>query len=438
MNLSLNNIALYNIYEWHRATIAPVQAFASLSKNMLTFNPMAKTRAGRHTTAGFELLERMTRNYTKPSFGITHTVVDGEQVAVEDIVVMREPFCNLRYFKRAGVRERTPKILVVAPMSGHHATLLRGTVEALLPHAEVYITDWIDAREIPVLHGTFDLDDYIDMVRDCIRFIGRHVHVVAVCQPSVPVMAAVSLMSEDDDPFVPASMTLMGGPIDTRVGVTKVNELATQKPLEWFEHNVITYVPCNYTGFMRPVYPGFLQLSGFMTMNLDRHIGEHVKLFNHLVEGDGENAEMHRKFYDEYLSVADITAEFYLMTIDKVFQRHCLPKGEFEYRGRLVQPEYITETSLLCVEGELDDISGVGQTKAAMDLCSNLAPEKKHYHLQPSTGHYGIFNGRKYREQIVPVILEHIHAANPSVKLKPRIVQTNNATPKPPTTRKTR
>jgi poly(3-hydroxybutyrate) depolymerase len=409
----MENLALYPLYEMHRATVAPVQLMAKWSKEWFTnpMNPFANSYAGRHGAAGFELLERITRQYTKPRFGIHEVMVDGKPTKVENHIVLNKPFCHLRQFTTPELKRNVPKILMVAPMSGHYATLLRGTVEALIPYADVYITDWMDAKEVSVLEGNFDLDDYIDMVRHCIRFIGKDVHVIAVCQPAVPVLAATALMAEEKDPYAPKSMTLMGGPIDTRIGVTKVNELATQKPLEWFKRNVITRVPFNHAGFMRRVYPGFLQLSGFMTMNLDRHIGEHVKLFQHLVDGDGESAASHRAFYDEYLSVADITAEFYLMTIDKVFQRHLLPKGEFDYRGHIVKPEAITKTALLCVEGERDDISGVGQTKAALELCKNIPKEKRRYHLQKATGHYGIFNGRKYRDEVLPVIMEHIHTA---------------------------
>ncbi len=409
----MENFALYHMYELHRATVAPVRTMASWMKGSFShpFSPVTYTGFGRHTAAGLELFDRITRDYTKPRFGLKETEIDGKSVEVTNTVVMKETFCHLRHFKREGLKAVQPKILIVAPMSGHHATLLRGTVSALIPHADVYITDWVDARDVPAMKGGFDLDDYISMVRDCIRFLGKDVHVLAVCQPAVPVLAAVSIMSEADDPYVPKSMTLMGGPIDTRVGITRVNELAQQKPLDWFERNVITRVPVKYPGFLRRVYPGFLQLSGFMQMNLDRHIGEHVKLFQHLVDGDGDSATAHTKFYDEYLSVADITAEFYLQTIDRVFQRHLLPKGELDYRGQRVKPEAITKTALLCVEGERDDISGVGQTKAAMDLCSNIPDARKRYHLQKATGHYGIFNGRKYREQIVPEILDHIHNA---------------------------
>lgn len=406
----MENFALYQIYEWQRAMIAPLQAFAEMSNKYYSspFTPLAYTDVGKKSAAGFELFNRITKHYAKPRFGLHETMIDGKTIPVENTIVMQEHFCHLRHFKRVGAPKNQPKILVVAPMSGHHATLLRGTVEAMLPHADVYITDWVDAKEVPAFRGIFDLNDYMDIVRDCIRFIGTNVHTVAVCQPAVPLLATVAMMNEDNDPFTPKSMTLMGGPIDTRVGVTKVNELATKKPLSWFESHVITRIPMNYPGFMRRVYPGFLQLSGFMTMNLDRHIGEHVKLFQHLVDGDGESADAHRSFYDEYLSVADITADFYLMTIDKVFQRHLLPKGQLDYRGRLIKPQAITKTALLCVEGERDDISGVGQTKAALNLCTGLRADQKRYHLQEGTGHYGIFNGRKYRDQILPVILEHM------------------------------
>lgn len=407
----MENFALYQLYEWQRAAKMPIQLMSSWCNALFSHSSSLSSHSsqGRYIAAGFGVLERLTRHYAKPRFGIREVEIDGKTVAVENRIVKGDAFCHLRHFKRHCKRKNDPKILVVAPMSGHHATLLRGTVRALIPHAEVYITDWVDAKDIPVMEGKFDLDDYVEKVRDCIRHIGKDTHVVAVCQPAVPVLAAVSLMNEDKDPYTPSSMTLMGGPIDTRQGPTQVNEVAKQRSLQWFEHHVITRIPFNHPGFMRRVYPGFLQLSGFMTMNLDRHIDAHVKLFQHLVDGDGDSAEAHRKFYDEYLSVADITAEFYLMTIDKVFQRHLLPKGEFNVGERIVKPECVTETALLCIEGERDDISGVGQTKAALDLCRNLPEEKKHYHLQPATGHYGIFNGRKYREQIAPLILEHIH-----------------------------
>lgn len=406
------NAGLYQLYEWQQTLVAPLRIYAHVNKHLHSspLMPWAYTGFGRTMTAGFELLERVTKRYTKPEFRITETRIDGEKVAVTDEIVFSKPFCQLRHFKRAGKR-KDPAILVVAPMSGHHATLLRGTVAGLLPYADVYITDWVDAREVPVLLGKFDLDDYITYLMEFMRFIGKDVHTVAVCQPAVPLYAAVALMSEDNDPYTPRSMTLMGGPIDTRRGLTQVNQLAMDKPLGWFEQHVITRVPANYPGFMRRVYPGFLQLSGFMQMNLDRHIGEHLKLFQHLVQGDGESATAHRTFYDEYLSVADLPAEFYLQTIDKVFQRQALPRGEFQYQDRLVRPGAIKKTRLLCIEGERDDISGIGQTKAAIRISTGLPDTKKQYYLQRGVGHYGIFNGRKYREFIVPVIMEHIRAS---------------------------
>ncbi len=405
----MENIGLYQFYEMQRATIAPVNIMAKLGKDWFA-NPR-NPFASRYLGASFELLERMTRQYGKPRFAIHEVQIDGKPAKVHNHIVMNKPFCHLRELSVPELKRDVPKILVVAPMSGHYATLLRGTVEALIPYADVFITDWVDAKEVSILQGEFGLDDYIDYVRDCVRHIGADVHVIAVCQPAVPVLAAVALMAEDGEEYTPKSMTLMGGPIDTRIGITKVNEFAQKKPLEWFRRNVITLVPCSHSGFMRRVYPGFLQLSGFITMNKKRHIEAHVNMFEHLVEGDDEKANAHIAFYDEYLSVCDLTAEFYLMTIDKVFQRHLLPKGEFDYRGRIVNPSAITKTALLCVEGEKDDISGVGQTRAALDLCFNIPADKQRYHLQKDTGHYGIFNGRKYREQVLPVIMEHIKTA---------------------------
>lgn len=403
------NAGLYQLYEFQQASVAPLRIFAHASKHLHSspLSPLAYTGLGRSMTAGFELLERVTRRYTKPEFRLTETVIDGQKVAVSDEVVHGKPFCELRHFKRATSRN-DPKILIVAPMSGHYATLLRGTVAGLLPFADVYITDWADGKEVPMLMGKFDLDDYIAYLMEFIRFIGKDVHCIAVCQPAVPLYAAVALMSEDKDPFTPSSMTLMGGPIDARRAPTQVNQMAMQRPLEWFEQHVITRVPMNYPGFMRRVYPGFLQLSGFMQMNLDRHIGEHMKLYQHLVQGDGESADAHREFYDEYLSVADLPAEYYLQTIDRVFQRQLLPRGQFPYQDRIVNPAAIKKTRLLCIEGERDDISGIGQTKAAIRISTSLPDEKKQYYLQRGVGHYGIFNGRKYREFIVPVIMEHI------------------------------
>lgn len=410
----MENIPLYYLHELQRAWLAPLRMVANFNKRIHA-NPMnfsAHTGYGRRMLAGYELIERMTRNYHKPSFDITYTVINGKTVAVTEEVAFTRNFCQLRHFKRDIDRPNDPTIMLVAPMSGHFATLLRGTVKGLLPHANVYITDWADAKEVPLFQGDFDLNDYISYLIDFLRFLGPNTHTMAVCQPSVPLFAAVALMSAMKDECTPASMTLMGGPIDTRANPTQVNQHAMNKPLSWFEQHVITRVPFNYPGAMRRVYPGFMQLTGFMTMNLERHIGEHVKLYQHLIQGDGDSAEQHRIFYDEYLSVADLPAEFYLQTIDKVFQRHLIPKGEFDFKGHIVKPSAITNTRVLCVEGERDDISGIGQTKAALDVCTGLPSSMKQYHLQEKVGHYGIFNGRRYLEEIVPVIMEHIRQAS--------------------------
>ena len=322
-----------------------------------------------------------------------------------------KPFCELINFKRAlpvGDSKNDPKVLVVAPMSGHYATLLRGTVQAMLPEHDVYVTDWIDARDVPIYQGTFDLDDFIDYVIEFIEFLGPRTHVIAVCQPAVPVLAATALMASRDHPAQPASVTLMGGPIDTRRNPTVVNDLAATRPIEWFEQNVISMVPFPNAGMMRRVYPGFIQLTGFMTMNLDRHRKAHWDLFENLVKGDCDSVAQHRKFYDEYLAVMDLPAEFYLQTVQTAFQDHALPNGEMRHRGELVDCSAIRQTALMTVEGENDDICGLGQTQAAHDLCVNV-PEDEHFHyVQPGVGHYGVFNGTRWRTEIQPRIREMI------------------------------
>ena len=392
-------------------------------------NPLSHTAYGRAIAAGFEVFERATRRYGKPEFGLEHTVIEGEEVSVHEKVIWSKPFCNLLHFERVmpSGAARGPKLLLVAPMSGHYATLLRGTVETMLPHADVYITDWVDARMVPLQDGTFDLDDYIDYVIEMLRFLGPDTHVMAVCQPSVPVLAAVAVMSMDDDPMVPSSMTLMGGPIDTRSNPTAVNRLAENKPIEWFSENVIMQVPWPQPGAMRLVYPGFLQLTGFMSMNLDRHMTAQKDFFFHLVKNDGEPAEKHREFYDEYLAVMDLTAEFYLQTVDTVFIRHALPKGEMTHRGRLIDLKAITKTALMTVEGENDDISGVGQTGAAQRLCSSIPDDMRVHYMQPDVGHYGVFNGSRFRREIAPRILafagENAAEKREAKAGKPRVVK---------------
>ncbi|HEV7321064.1 MAG TPA: polyhydroxyalkanoate depolymerase [Ensifer sp.] len=411
----------YQLYELNHAMMAPWRTAADAMRLAFSnpMNPVSHTYFGRAAAAGLEVFERSTRRYGKPEFGLPETVIDGQPVAVQERIVWREPFCNLIHFERALPKGRAAdqKVLVVAPMSGHYATLLRGTVEALLPHSDVYITDWIDARVVPLSEGTFDLDDYIDYVIQMLHFLGPDTHVIAVCQPAVPVLAAVALMEAADDPLSPATMTLMGGPIDTRINPTGVNQLAEERPIEWFRDNVIMPVPWPQPGFMRMVYPGFLQLSGFMSMNLDRHLIAHKEFFAHLVKNDGDAAEKHRDFYDEYLAVMDLTAEFYLQTVQVVFMQHALPKGEMMHRGRRVDTTAIKKVALLTVEGENDDISGVGQTKAAQTICTNIPDHMRLHYMQPDVGHYGVFNGSRFRREIAPRIVafqrEHARHAKP-------------------------
>ncbi|MFO1085359.1 MAG: polyhydroxyalkanoate depolymerase [Reyranellaceae bacterium] len=393
---------LYATYEFHRQLAGPVRLWANALEQVYShpYNPLTDTWFGKSVAASAEIVARLTQNYAKPSFGLATTQTGNETVAVNEEILLRKPFCQLVRFRRDTTR-RDPKVLVVAPMSGHFATLLRGTVEALLPDHDVHITDWTDAREVPLGHGNFDLDDYIDYIADFCRYLGPDVHVIAVCQPSVPVMGAASLMAEANDPRQPKSITLMGGPIDTRVSPTVPNDLAMRNSMMWFRQNVISTVPFQYPGAMRRVYPGFLQLTSFISMNLDRHVNAHMRQFEHLIKGDDDSADSHRAFYDEYLAVMDLTAEFYLQTIEVVFKEHYLPRGVWLSRGRKIDPSFI-ETALMTVEGELDDISGIGQTKAAHALTPNI-PGARHVHWeQPRVGHYGIFNGRKWREQIMP------------------------------------
>jgi len=411
--------------------MAPLRMAAKYGHHFWTnsANPITNTELGRSYAASLEMFERLTRRYGKPEFAITTAEVDGKSCAVQADVVWEEPFCRLLHFNRQfDVAPTDPKqhqkILIVAPMSGHYATLLRGTVESMLPHGDVYITDWVDARDVPSSKGSFDLDDYIDYIVEMIHHLGENVHVMAVCQPTVPVLAAVSLMHQRNDKLLPASMILMGGPIDTRRNPTTVNKLATERGIDWFRRHVIVRVPLPNAGFMRRVYPGFLQLSGFMTMNLDRHVDAHRELFRHFVEGDGDSAEKHEEFYDEYMSVMDLTAEFYLQTVDKVFVKQALPKGEFTYRDQLIKPAAITHTALMTVEGEKDDISGIGQSEAAHELCTGLPEDMRDHHLQEKVGHYGVFNGSRFRAHIVPRLVAFMHKHNPKTsRAQPKLLQ---------------
>ena len=405
-------MSYYQLYELNHAALSPFRAAADATRLYFQnpLNPLTHTLFGRNVAAAAELFERTTRRYGKPEFGLPKTHVGGEEVSVVEHVGWERPFCRLLHFVKPVPPHHPaqPRLLIVAPMSGHYATLLRGTVETFLPSHDVYITDWTDARLVPLSDGSFDLDDYIDYVVDMLRFIGPGANVIAVCQPSVPVLAAVALMEARHDRNLPATMTLMGGPIDTRISPTAVNTLANNHDLDWFRKNVVMRVPFPHSGFMREVYPGFLQISGFLSMNLDRHMEAHRDFFHHLVRGDGDSAEKHRDFYDEYLAVMDLAAEFYLQTVDTVFIRHALPKGEMTHRGEAVEPRAIRSVAMFTVEGENDDISGVGQTKAAHDVCTGIPAGRRAHYLQPKVGHYGVFNGSRFRAEIAPRIADFI------------------------------
>ena len=406
---------LYDAYEVQRSLLAGASKLAGLGAGWLNnpANPFGYSAMGPMVAASLEVFAHAAAPHGKPAFGIEEVRVGGKTVPVHEEILLRKPLGQLKRFYREGI-ETGPRLLIVAPMSGHYATLLRGTVERLLPSFDVYITDWRDAKMVPVSEGSFDLDDYVDYLVEFLELIGTKTrerpHLLAVCQPAVPAFAATALMNEDKNPWRPKTLTMMGGPIDTREAPTAVNTLATQRPFAWFEHNVIATVPMIYPGAGRKVYPGFLQLAGFTTMNLGSHLISHWEMFKHLVVGDEESAHSTQKFYDEYRSVCDMTAEFYLQTVDVVFQQHLLPKGEMEHRGRLVRPDAIRDTALLAIEGERDDISGIGQTKAALDIATRLPKSKKEYFLAKDVGHYGIFNGRKWREKIAPVVEKFIHA----------------------------
>lgn len=404
---------LYDAYEMQRSMLAGASAWANFGAGLLNnpANPFAYFGGGPILASALEVFAHAAAPRGKPEFGLDFTTIGGKRIDVHEEIVLRNPFGQLKRFVRDGVAGG-PKLLIVAPMSGHFATLLRGTVERMLPVADVYITDWRDARQVPLADGRFDLDDYVDYVIEFMAAIGAkgdaRPHVLAVCQPSVPVYAATALMNADKHPNRPRTLTMMGGPIDTREAPTAVNTLATERPHAWFAQNVIATVPATYPGAGRRVYPGFLQLAGFMTMNLGSHMISHWEMFKHLVKGDGESAESTMRFYDEYRAVCDMTAEFYLQTIDVVFQAHALPKGEMMHRGRRVDPAAITDTALLAVEGERDDISGLGQTKAALTIATGLPAKMKRYHMAPGVGHYGIFNGSKWRTKIAPVLEDWI------------------------------
>jgi len=403
---------LYEAYEMQRQWLASASNWATVGARMLNNPalPIGYFGMGPVVASALEVFAHLYEERGKPEFGIKSVDVDGKRHKVDENVVLEKPFGSLRHFRRSGLPKNAPRLLIVAPMSGHYATLLRGTVARMVENQEVWISDWADAKMVALSQGSFNLDDYIDYLIEFIRFIGEGTHVVAVCQPSVPAFAAAAIMGAERDPCRPATLTMMGGPVDTRASPTGVNDIAMARPLGWFQLHVIATVPLNYPGAGRQVYPGFMQLAGFISMNLETHMMSHYEMFKHLTLGDAEGAASTKRFYDEYLSVSDMTAEFYLETIEQVFQKHSLPKGEFVHRGQRVDPGAIRDTALLAIEGERDDISGIGQTRAALDLATHLPRARKKYHLARDVGHYGIFNGSKWRSRIAPVVEDWIRA----------------------------
>lgn len=404
---------LYHAYELSHAMLHSVRQASVACEAMLTnpLSPAAYVPGTEHARAACRVFNGFTRRLGKPRFGIAETEINGIPVPVARRTLLSLPFCDLRRFERdervCGKRD-DPKVLIVAPMSGHYATLLRGTVKAMVPDHDVYLTDWRDARMVPLILGRFDLDDYIDYLIRFIRYLGPSTHVIAVCQPSVPALAATALMASENDPCQPASLTLMGGPIDPERNPTQVNEHAKSHDLAWFERNVISSVPFPHPGCMRRVYPGFLQLSGFLAMNLDRHMDAYRDYYLHLVEGDAESAQQHQSFYEEYMAVMDLTAEFFLQTVKSAFQDRELVNGCMNHRGNKVDCSAVRRTALMTIEGERDDICGVGQTEAAHDICTGVADAERHHYVQPGVGHYGVFNGSRWRLEIQPRIASMI------------------------------
>jgi poly(3-hydroxybutyrate) depolymerase len=399
---------LYQLYDWQRAALEPWRVFARAANELYGHpdSPLSYLPGSRNVAAAFDLMARLTQRYERPDFGITSVRSGDRDYAVNERVEIDKPFCQLVHFEKDGAPEQ-PRVIVFAPLSGHFATLLRDTVRTLLADHDVWITDWKDAKEIPIAVGPFGFDEYVAYVREFITHIGPDTHSISVCQPTVPVLAGVALMAAAGEK-IPRTLTMMGGPIDTRRSPTAVNTFAKHRPLSWFEAKVIQRVPMRYPGFMRRVYPGFLQFAGFVAMNPDRHVESHLQYYNHLVEGDGESADAHRRFYDEYNAVMDLPAEYYLETVDRVFQRHLLPQGKLVVAGERVRPEAIKGAALFTIEGELDDISGNGQTEAAQGLTRGIPARDKQHFEAKGVGHYGIFSGRKYREIIYPRIKEFI------------------------------
>jgi len=404
---------LYDVYQAQSDLLAPWRAWAGLT-SALYRETYAGPRANymfKGIAAAAEIINRTHLIHERPAFAIDTIEIAGASIPVTEEKVFETPFATLLRFKK-DIRAEQPSVLIVAPMAGHFPTLLRQTVKTMLAEHDVYITDWKSARDVPLNAGKFGIDEYIEHTIWFFEKLGAGTHVVAVCQPCAALLATVAVMAQSNHPCQPRSMTLMAGPIDTRINPTAVNELATGHPLEWFQKNLITTVPRRYAGAHRRVYPGFLQLSAFMSMNLPRHVRAHLDLFEHIRKGEDERADANKKFYDEYFSVSDLPAEFYLETVRKVFQEFELPRGRFEYRGRRVEPAAIRKTALLTVEGERDDICSVGQTLAAHDLCTSLKPFRKKHYVQPGVGHYGVFSGTRWPTQIYPIVRNVILANN--------------------------
>jgi len=400
---------LYQLYDWQRAALEPWRLFAQAVNEIYGHpdSPLSYLPGSRNVAAAFDLMTRLTQRYERPQFGIASIVSKGATYAVREVFEVEKSFCRLLHFVKEGAPPQ-PRVIVFAPLSGHHATLLRDTVKTLLADHDVWITDWIDAKEVPIAVGPFHFDDYVAYVREFIGHVGgAKCHAISVCQPTVPVLAAVSLMAAAGEP-IPRTLTMMGGPIDTRRSPTAVNDFGLRRPMSWFESKVVQRVPMRYPGFMRRVYPGFLQFAGFVAMNPGRHMDSHIQYYHHLVQGDGDSADAHRRFYDEYNATMDLPAEYYLETVERVFHKHLLPRGKLVVSGERVRPEAIRDTALFTIEGELDDISGIGQTEAAHGLTKGIPAKDKQHFLAPGIGHYGIFSGRKYREVIYPRIRDFI------------------------------
>jgi polyhydroxyalkanoate depolymerase len=396
---------LYLAYQTHADLLAPLRVMANLVSPAIYYftDGLIQNSPANRIAATLEMLGRAGLSHGRPPYGVDKVMVGDREVAVTEEPAFVTPFGTLLHFKK-DIDVAQPSVLLVAPLSGHFATLLRNTVETMLPEHDVYITDWHNARDVPLKDGRFGFDDYVDHIIQFLEQIGPGGHVVAVCQPCVQVLVAATVMAESGNPAQPRSMTLMAGPIDCRVNPTKVNELATGRPIEWFERNLITRVPLQFPGAGRRVYPGFMQLTAFMSMNLSRHVRAHLDLYDHLSNGDRSNADASKAFYDEYFAVLDLPAEFYLETVRMVFQEHLLPQGLLEYRGKKINPKAIRRTALFTVEGEKDDICAIGQTVAAHDLCTGIRPYLRKHHLQPGVGHYGVFSGRRWQNQIYPIL----------------------------------